>query len=133
MKVNLKKYTDIAVLSPRGILLQSLVKAHWDQWINIVSKLPVMMSYSIDKERVYKARSRLEELKPRNQKDVEILAEQIFSQYVWGIAMENWQLGTILAKEQGVDFFVLDDWLEHLCYNQAQLLTGRECCNEREL
>ena len=124
MKVNLKKYTDIAVLSPRGILLQSLIKAHWDQWIDIVNKLPNLLSYKIEMNRMYWYRGKLEELRPRNQKDTEILAEQIFSWYVWGISMENWQLGTILAKEQGVDFFMLDDWLEHLCYDQAQVLTS---------
>lgn len=132
MKVNLKKYTDIAVLSPRGILLQSLIRAHWDQWIDIVSKLPNLLSYKIESNRMHWHKGRLEELRPRNQEDVEILAEQIFSQYVWGISMENWQLGTILAS---VEFLMLDDWLEHLCYNQAQVLTSEsesESENENE-
>lgn len=126
MKVNLKKYTDIAVFSPRGIVLYNLAIKYWNQWIDLVQKLPNMLSYQIEMDRMYWYRGKLEELRPRNQEEVEILAEQIFSRYVWCISMENWQLGEILAKERGVDFFMLDDWLEHLCYNQAQLLTGNK-------
>lgn len=126
MKVNLKKYTDIAVLSPRGILLQSLIRAHWDQWIDIVSKLPNLLSYKIERDRVTKSPIGLYGPRTRTQEEKEILAEQIFSQYVWGISIENWQLGTILAN---VEFLMLDDWLEHLCYNQAQVLASE---NERE-
>ena len=126
MKVNLKKYTDIAVLSPRGTVLQSLVKSNWDQWLSIVKKLPSMPSYKIESDRMYWYKGKLEELRPRNQQDLEILAEQIFSRYVWGVSMENWQLGTLLAREQGMDFMLLDDWLEHLCYTEAQKLVKVE-------
>lgn len=114
MKINFNKYTDIAVQSPRGKVLNALIDQNWYQWQCKVQNAPKFNSYKIEQQRGYKARAN---------DSIEILAQQIFSRYVWGISMEKWTIKEIVTFENGADFFLLDGWLESLCFTKlAEIL-----------
>lgn len=114
MKINFDKYTDIAVQSPRGKVLNALIEQNWSQWQHKVQSAPRFNSYRYDKCKMSRERT-LE--------DVEILAQQIFSRYVWGISIEKWTIREIITFENGADFFLLDGWLESLCFTKlAEIL-----------
>lgn len=114
MKINFNKYTDIAVQSPRGKVLNALIEQNWSQWQYKVRNAPRFNSYKIEQRRGTIVKT--------NQ-GVEILAQQIFSRYVWGISIEKWTIKEILTFENGADFFLLDGWLESLCFTKlAEIL-----------
>lgn len=77
--MNIKKYVDLAHLTPAGLALRKEVDAAWPEWLLTVETAPWLHQWS--------------KWLNKNSQDTDLLARRIFFSGVWGYGWELWHCG----------------------------------------
>lgn len=81
--MNIKKYVDLAHMTPDGRALRNLVCAKWPEWLHIVESAPWLNQWS--------------RWLNKNSQDTDLLSRRIFFSGVWGYGWELWQCAGDIA------------------------------------